>query len=77
MFSIYLILPAILGLGFTQTLTEMSIRKRKIMFLGSRTWPLTTLPLSKPIVYTIWDPQHLTTLQASAACYGDIKKIWL
>jgi hypothetical protein len=34
-------------LGFTQTLTEMSTRSRKIMFLGSRARPvLTTLPPS-------------------------------
>jgi hypothetical protein len=25
----------------------------------------------EPIVYTMWDPQHLTTLEASTACYGD------
>jgi hypothetical protein len=24
------------------------------------------------IVYRMWDPQHLTTLQASTAYYGDI-----
>jgi hypothetical protein len=27
--------------------------------------------ICKPIVYTMWDPQHLRTLHASAACYGD------
>jgi hypothetical protein len=25
----------------------------------------------KPIASTVWDPWHLTTLQASRACYGD------
>jgi hypothetical protein len=27
------------ALGFTQPLTEMSTRSRKIMFLGCRAWP--------------------------------------
>jgi hypothetical protein len=35
-FSIYLIHPAALALGFTQPLTEISTRNKKIMFLGSR-----------------------------------------
>jgi hypothetical protein len=35
-FLIYLILPAALGPGFTQPLTEMSTRSRKIIFLGSK-----------------------------------------
>jgi hypothetical protein len=36
-FSIYLILPVALGPGvYTQPLTEMSTRSRKIMFLESR-----------------------------------------
>jgi hypothetical protein len=46
---IYLILPAVLDLGFTQPLTEMSTRSRKIMFSGvERGWcvGLTTLPPS-------------------------------
>jgi hypothetical protein len=33
---IYLILPAAQAAGFTQPLTEMRIRSRKIMFLGSK-----------------------------------------
>jgi hypothetical protein len=40
MFAIYLILPAALSLGFTQPLTEMSTRSRKIVFLGGRAWPV-------------------------------------
>jgi hypothetical protein len=40
MFSIYLILPASLVLGFTQPLTEMSTRNIKIMFLGSEVLPV-------------------------------------
>jgi hypothetical protein len=39
-FSIYLILPAALALGFTQSLTEMSTRSRNIMFLGIRALPV-------------------------------------
>jgi hypothetical protein len=40
-FSIYLILPAALGLvGFNQPLTEMSTRNIKIIFLGSRARPV-------------------------------------
>jgi hypothetical protein len=38
-FSIYLILPAALGLGFTLPLTEISTRSRK-MFVGSRARPV-------------------------------------
>jgi hypothetical protein len=37
MFSIYPTLPA---LGFAQPLRGMSTRSRKIMFLGSRAWPV-------------------------------------
>jgi hypothetical protein len=37
-FSIYLILHA--TLGFTQPITEMSSRSRKIMFMGSRARPV-------------------------------------
>jgi hypothetical protein len=39
-FPIYLILPAPLGPGFTQTLTEMSTTNRKIILLGSKVWPV-------------------------------------
>jgi hypothetical protein len=45
------------------------------MFLGSREWPtreaenLTTI--YEPAVYVVWDPQHLTTLQACTVCYDD------
>jgi hypothetical protein len=27
--------------------------------------------ICEPIVDTMWDPQHLTTLWASTVCYGD------
>jgi hypothetical protein len=35
-FSVYLILPAAIGLGFTQPLTEISTRNLKILFLWSK-----------------------------------------
>jgi hypothetical protein len=38
--SVYLILPAALGPRFTQLLRQMSIRRRKIIFLGSRELPV-------------------------------------
>jgi hypothetical protein len=50
--SIYLILLA--ALGPSVHLTEMSIRSRKIMFLGSRAWPVRRVnnftAISEPIV---------------------------
>jgi hypothetical protein len=43
------------------------------MFLGSRAWPVrradNLVTICDPIVWTMWDPQHLTILQASMACY--------
>jgi hypothetical protein len=39
-FLIYLIVPAALGLGFNQPLTETSTRSRIIMLLGSRVRPV-------------------------------------
>jgi hypothetical protein len=27
--------------------------------------------IREPIVYPVWDPQHLTTMSASTACYGN------
>jgi hypothetical protein len=65
-FLIYLILPAAPDPGVTQSLTEMSMRKRKIMFLGSRARPvlradnLTTI--REPAVSTVCESQHLTSL---------------
>jgi hypothetical protein len=45
------------------------------MFLGSRARPALTAisftAICEPTVYTMLDPQHLTTIQASTACYGD------
>jgi hypothetical protein len=48
------------ALGFIQPLTEMSIRNRKILFLGSRERPAhkadNHTAICEPIVYTLWDP---------------------
>jgi hypothetical protein len=45
------------------------------MLLGNRARPVRKADdlsaICEPIVYTMWDPRHLRTLQASAACYGD------
>jgi hypothetical protein len=44
------------------------------MFLGTRVRPVrkadNLTAIYEPIVYTLWD-QHLTTLEASTACYED------
>jgi hypothetical protein len=54
-FSIDLILSAALGPGIIQLLTEMSIGSRKIMFLGSKAWPVSRAvnltAICEPIVY--------------------------
>jgi hypothetical protein len=58
-------------LGSTQPLTEMSTRN----ILGGKGLPerkadnLTAI--SEPIVKVMWEPQRLTTLWASTACYRD------
>jgi hypothetical protein len=74
-FSIYLILPATLGPGVYSTLTQMCTRSRKIFVLGSRARPErkadNPTAICEPIVSAMWDPQHLTTLQASTGCYRD------
>jgi hypothetical protein len=51
----------------SQPLTEMSTRNIKIiMFLGSKVQPVhrpdNLTAIYEPIVQTMWDPQHLTTL---------------
>jgi hypothetical protein len=57
-----------MALGLTQPLTEMSTRNlpgrpaRKADNLTA---------ICEPIVYKMWEPQHLTTLWASTACYRD------
>jgi hypothetical protein len=53
----------------------MSTRNRKKKVSGGKaqlarkTNNLTAI--CEPITYTLWDPQHFTTLLASTACYGD------
>jgi hypothetical protein len=46
-----------MALGFTEPLTEMSTRSRKIMFLGSKTRPMrrgsNLIAICKPIVWTM------------------------
>jgi hypothetical protein len=41
----------------------------------SRAWPVreavNLTPICEPIAQTMWDPQHLTTLEASTVCYQD------
>jgi hypothetical protein len=68
------------ALGFTQPLTETSTRSRKIILQGSSAWPVHRtnylIANSEPTVYTMWDPQHLTALYASTACYGDSFTLW-
>jgi hypothetical protein len=48
------------ALGFTQPLTEMSIRSRKIMFVRSRarsvSRPDNLTAISEPNVLKMWDP---------------------
>jgi hypothetical protein len=58
-----------MGLGSTQSLTEMSTRN----LLGSKGWHvrLTTLPPSMSQLSRKWEPRRLTTLWAPMACYKD------
>jgi hypothetical protein len=45
------------------------------MFWGSKARPVcdadNLTAICEPIVYIMWDPQHLATLWASSAYYGD------
>jgi hypothetical protein len=60
-----------MALGSTQPLTEMSTRNLH----GGKGRPArkadNLTAICKPIVYLMWDPQRLTTLWASMACYRD------
>jgi hypothetical protein len=65
--SIYLILPAALGPGgLLKSLTEMNTRNRKIMFLRSKKLLAhkadNLTAICELVVYTMWNPQHLTNL---------------
>jgi hypothetical protein len=63
------------ALEFTQPLTEMDTRSRKIMFWGSRVLPVRMADIftasCEPIVLTMWEPQYVKPLYASTACYAD------
>jgi hypothetical protein len=54
------------ALGFTQPLTEMSTRSRKIMFLASEVLLVcradNLAAICEPILSTMWDPKYLPTL---------------
>jgi hypothetical protein len=52
-----------MALGSTQPLTEMSTKNLP----GGKRPPA----ICEPIVYKMWEPQHLTTLWAFMACYRD------
>jgi hypothetical protein len=45
------------------------------MFLGSRERPVrradNLTAICELILWTMWNPRHLTTLYASTVCYGD------
>jgi hypothetical protein len=62
-----------LALGSTQPLTEMSTRNTRIP--GGKGRPArkadNLTAICEPIVYKMWEPQHLTTLWASTARYRD------
>jgi hypothetical protein len=60
-------------MGFTRPLKEMSIDIEIKMSLGSRARPVrdadNPTAICEPTVQTVRDPQHRTTLYASAVCY--------
>jgi hypothetical protein len=53
----------------------MSTGNIKKKFLGSKVRPVrgadNLTAIYEPVVWTMWDPQHLTTLQALTVCYED------
>jgi hypothetical protein len=53
---------------------------KKKRFLRSRRRPVKVSDkldsICEPIVYTMWDPQHLTSLQASTVCYKRLSGYW-
>jgi hypothetical protein len=59
-----------MALGSTQSLTEISTRN-----LPGGKWRLARkadlTAICEQIVYKMWEPQRLTTLWASTACYRD------
>jgi hypothetical protein len=65
-FLIYLILPAALTPGVYSAYNRNEYQKHKKSYQGSRARPMrkadNTTAICVPIVYTMWDPPHLTTL---------------
>jgi hypothetical protein len=60
-----------MALGSTQPLTEMSTRN-----IPGGEWQLALkadnlTAICEPMVYKMWEPQHLTALWVSTACYRD------
>jgi hypothetical protein len=66
MFSIYLIIPVALvpGVYSASNRNEYQKQKNKVSGEQSRMVRKADKPtgICEPIIYTIWDPQHLTTL---------------
>jgi hypothetical protein len=60
-----------MALGSTQPVTEMSTKN----ILGGKGQPARRADnpavFYEPIIYEMWEPEHLTTLWASTACYRD------
>jgi hypothetical protein len=66
-FQIYLILPVALGLGVYSASNRTEYQRQKLkMVLGSTARPSSEAhsltAICEPIVWTVWDPQYLTTL---------------
>jgi hypothetical protein len=66
-----------MALGSTQPLTEMSTRN----ILGVKGRPVrradNLAAIYEQTVYKLWEPQRLTTLWASTACYRDTFTLYL
>jgi hypothetical protein len=59
-----------MALGLTQPLIEMSTRNLP----GGKGWPARKadlIAICEPIVWKMWEPRRLKTLQAFTACYRD------
>jgi hypothetical protein len=66
-----------MALGSTQPLTEMSTRNIP-GGEGRQTRKAHNLTaICEPIVYKMWEPQHLTTLRVSTARYRDTFTFYL
>jgi hypothetical protein len=60
-----------MALGYNQPLTEMSTRKSLWGKARQACKADNLTPTCELIIWIMWDPRHLTTLQASMACYKD------